>query len=359
MRIIENFDPLPLPVKEQKMTISVIVTVYNIEAYLERAVDSILQQSYRNLEVLLIDDGSTDRSGAICDHYSQKDSRVKVIHQKNGGAYAARNTGLSCATGQYLTFVDGDDWIDPGMYEALMSAMRQQEAELAVCRYRKIFGERREDASTKRAGVFEGQEILEKYLEEDDNWLIQTAPWNKLYKRSIIGELTFPKSIYEDMLYTIRLLNKPKRSVYLDTAYYNYVCDRGSSTTNMGIHEKTFQDLIPNLYSRSEFLREIGREDLALLHDYFLYKRLLLYYTKVHRGKDPHKKEYLSFLTQKLHDGKDRYEQIFSVPLANPNEYRKLKIFLASPFLYNITMWMNDRFVIPIKMKSRKHLESK
>lgn len=353
MKIMENYNPPPIPAKEQKETISVIVTVYNIGGYLERAVDSILQQTYKNLEVLLIDDGSTDASGALCDRYAQKDSRVKVVHQKNGGAYAARNTGLSCATGEYLTFVDGDDWIDACMYEMLMSAMRQQDADLAVCRYRKIFGERQEDDSTKKAAVFEGQEILEKYLEEDDNWLIQTAPWNKLYRRSLIGNITFPASIYEDMLYTIRLLNQPARSVYLDTAYYNYVCDRGSSTTNLGIHEKTFQDLIPNLYLRSEFLREIGREDLALLHDYFLYKRLLLFYTKVRRGKDPRKREYLAFLTQKLQEGKEKYARVYSIPLANPNEYRKMKIFLASPFLYDIVMWINDRFVIPVKTKVR------
>lgn len=176
------------------------------------------------------------------------------------------------AKGDYLTFVDGDDWIEPQMYETLLAAMMEQDADLAVCRYRKIYENRRVDLSTPMAAVFEGQELLAKYLEEDEAWLIQTAVWNKLWKRSLSDGLRFPKSLYEDMYFTIRLLAKSKRSVYLDWAMYNYVCSRTTSTTNIGLNEKTFNDLIPNFYERSAFLREIGREDLALLQDYFYIK---------------------------------------------------------------------------------------
>lgn len=197
---------------------------------------------------------------------------MRVVHQKNGGAYSARNTGLLEAKGDYLTFVDGDDWIEPQMYETLLAAMMEQDADLAVCRYRKIYENRRVDLSTPMAAVFEGQELLAKYLEEDEAWLIQTAVWNKLWKRSLSDGLRFPKSLYEDMYFTIRLLAKSKRSVYLDWAMYNYVCSRTTSTTNIGLNEKTFNDLIPNFYERSAFLREIGREDLALLQDYFYIK---------------------------------------------------------------------------------------
>ncbi|MDO4293872.1 MAG: glycosyltransferase [Eubacteriales bacterium] len=336
---------------EMKEKISVIVTVYNIESYLSRAVDSILAQTYQNLEVLLIDDGSADRSGAFCDAYAKADRRVRVIHQANGGAYSARNTGLSAASGELVTFVDGDDWIDPDMYERLLCAMRQHRADLAVCRYRKVFEDRTVDASTRREAVFEGQELLAKYLEEDEDWLIQTAVWNKLWRRELSQGLVFPKSLYEDMAFTIRLLARSKRSVYLDRAYYNYFCGRAESTTNLGLNEHTFDDLIPNFYERSAWLTQIGRADLALLQDYFLYKRLLLFYTAVARSRDPQKKERLAFLRQKLQEGRGSYPEIFGIPQANPNEYRKLKLFLRSPLLYRAAMRINDSVLIPIKTR--------
>ena len=120
MRKLEQYQPEKQKKGEQTGLISVIVTVYNIREYLPKAVDSILSSTYQNLEVLLIDDGSTDGSERICDEYAKKDGRVRVVHQKNGGAYSARNTGLLEAKGDYLTFVDGDDWIEPQMYETCL-----------------------------------------------------------------------------------------------------------------------------------------------------------------------------------------------------------------------------------------------
>ena len=157
MRKLEQYQPEKQKKGEQTGLISVIVTVYNIREYLPKAVDSILSSTYQNLEVLLIDDGSTDGSERICDEYAKKDGRVRVVHQRNGGAYSARNTGLLEAKGDYLTFVDGDDWIEPQMYETLLAAMMEQDADLAVCRYRKIYENRRVDLSTPMAAVFEGQ----------------------------------------------------------------------------------------------------------------------------------------------------------------------------------------------------------
>ena len=110
-------------------------------------------------------------------------------------------------------------------------------------------------------------------------------------------------------------------------------------------------DLIPNLYDRSAYLRQIGREDLALIQDYYMYKRLLIFYTSVVRSHESRKKEYKSYLTEKLRAGRENYEKIFSVSVANPNEYKKMKIFLASPLLYRIVMYLNDTFVIPMKLK--------
>lgn len=354
MKSMEQYVPAAIPAEQQTEKISVIVTVYNIERYLERAVDSILSQTYRKLEIILVDDGSTDTSGALCDGYANKDSRVRVIHKENGGAYSARNAGLLAVTGELVTFVDGDDWIDPKMYETLVSAMREKNADLAVCRYRKVFDDHTDDRSTPLAAVFDGQELLAKYLEEDEKWLIQTAVWNKLWRRKLSDGLIFPKSIYEDMYFTIRLLARSEKSIYLDTALYHYYCSRAESTTNIGLSQRTFDDLIPNFYDRSAFLREIGREDLALLQDYYLYKRLLLFFTAVHRSRDPHKKEREAFLAQKLKEGEPVYPAVFSIPQANPNEYKKMKLFLKSPALYVLAMRLNDSVVIPLKLRLRK-----
>lgn len=351
MKIIENYRPKPIPLQEQTEKISVAVAIYNSEDYLERSIRSVLNQTYRNLEVILVDDGSTDSCAAICDRFAQQDSRVKVIHKKNGGLYTSRNVGMEEATGEYLAFLDGDDWLDENMYEEMLSCLKEQGAELAVCRYKWVYQDETVDISTGRIAVMEGQEMLAKYLEEDEAFQIQNAAWNKLYKRSILGDLRFPARWYEDMLYTIRLLNKPGKSVYMDTAYHNYICDRSASIMNKGVNKRIFTDLIPNLYDRSVYLRSIGREDLALLQDYFLYKKLLLFYTQVSRSDDPQKEAHLEYLAQRLREGRDAYPAIFAIPLANPNEYKKMKLFLASPRLYRMGMRLNDSFVIPVKVK--------
>lgn len=354
MNIIEHYRPKPIPPKEQTETISVAVAVYNSEDYLDRSIQSILNQTYRNLEVILVDDGSTDGCPQICDKYARSDPRVKVIHKKNGGLYTTRNVGMEAATGTYLAFVDGDDWLDENMYEEMLSCLKEQEADLAVCRYKWVYQDETVDISTGRLAVMKGQEMLAKYLEEDEAFQIQNAAWNKLYKRSILGDLKFPARWYEDMLYTVQLLNKPAKSVYMDTGYYNYICDRSTSIMNKGINNRIFTDLIPNLYDRSAYLRSIGREDLALLQDYYLYKRLLLFYTQVVRSPDPQKKAHRACLKQKLDEGKERYPAIYGIPLANPNEYRKMKLFLTSPRLYTIAMRLNDSFLIPVKTRLAK-----
>lgn len=354
MKKLEHYKTSPIPIEEQNETISVAVAVYNSDAYLERALDSLCRQTYRNLEIILVDDGSTDNSGKICDYYAREDSRIKVVHKENGGLFTTRNVGIENATGTYITFLDGDDWIDENMYESMLSALKEHEADLAVCRYRCVYQDGIKDLSTDNAYVMEGQEILEKHLEDDEAYLIQNAAWNKLYRRSLIMDLRFPSRWYEDMLYTIKLLSRPVKSVYLDQAYYNYICDRSASIMNQGVNNKIFSDQIPNMYDRSIFLREIGREDLALLQDYNLYKRLLLIYTMIVRSKDPEKKAHKKYMKEKLREGRSNYKKIFSIPYANPNEYRKLKIFLLSPGLYRVSMWLNDTFVIPYKLKRLK-----
>jgi len=351
MRKIDNYKINKIPTDKQTIKISVCVAVYNSEAYLERSIMSILRQTYTNLEIILVDDGSTDSCGRICDKFAELDNRIIVIHKKNGRLYTTRNAGIEAATGEYICFLDGDDYIDPCMYENMLSAILAENADMAICRYRQIFDDETIDKSTDAVIIYEGTEVLEQYLKEDESVLIQNAAWNKLYKKSLIKELRFPARWYEDMLYTPQLLTMSKRTVYIDEAYHNYICDRSDSIMNKGVNNRIFSDLIPNLFDRSAFLEAIGKHNLALISDYFLYKKLLLFVTMVNRSNDPDKKKHLKYLDSCIKQCGSRAKEIFSIDIANPNELKKLKIYLASPALYRSTMKINDVAVIPAKQK--------
>ena len=165
MEILKQYRPPKLHREEQAELISVIVAAYNIEKYIERGVRSICEQTYRNLEIIVVDEGLA----------------------------RARNTGIARARGNYIGFVDGDDWIDPDMYEKLFSAMRDKQADLAVCRYRQISRTRTLDGSVDRAVLFEGQEALAAYVEEREEFAIQNAAWNKLYRKELLSGNLFPE----------------------------------------------------------------------------------------------------------------------------------------------------------------------
>ncbi len=207
--------------------ISIIVPVYNVEAFLPRCVDSILAQSYPHLEVILVNDGSPDGSPAICDGYAARDSRVKVIHQENGGLSAARNAGIQRATGHYLGFVDGDDHLHPQMYEWLLQALTQAQADLAVCNYRLVDTQDRAlpgSADTPiQDEVLEGQEAILTPLSQDGNWYWVVA-CTKLYPRRLFDGLRFPvDKLHEDEFVIHHLLLRCQRVACVSQALYNYV----------------------------------------------------------------------------------------------------------------------------------------
>ncbi|MBQ8946849.1 MAG: glycosyltransferase [Lachnospiraceae bacterium] len=342
--IPENVHPL----------VSVCVAVYNSEAYLPRSIDSILVQTYDNLEIILVDDGSTDHSGDICDEYARKDSRIKVYHKPNGGLYTTRNAGIEAATGDYICFLDGDDYIDKDMYEHMLSVLISEDAELCAVRYRLIFENNSvSDKSTDKVIVYDSQEMLKQFLIEDEAVLIQNSAWNKLYKRSLINDLRFPDRWYEDMLYTPKLLSRPARSVYIDRAHHNYICDRSASIMNMGINPRIFTDLIPNLYDRSAYLEAIGRHDLALISDYHLYKKLLGFVDQIYTGSDPDRKSHLRTLDNYIRSGKGRFDEIYSIDCAKPNDRKKMKLYIASPLLYETTMILNRNIRLPLRLNSK------
>lgn len=225
---------------EQNILISVIVPVYNVEEYLPRCVDSILAQTYRNLEVILVDDGTKDNSDQICDAYAAKDSRIKVIHKKNGGLSSARNAGMDIAKGEYFGFVDSDDWIEPETYETMLGLALKHDAKM-VCGGRydvdSATGEKIVGLCPRKEEVISGVDMLGRVFLWDQ---CDSAAWDKLYHRSLFQEIRYPSGlICEDVAIFYRLVELTEKVVLCDKPLYNYYHREGSITTSK-ISEKTF-----------------------------------------------------------------------------------------------------------------------
>lgn len=210
--------------------ISVVVPIYNVEKYLSRCVDSICAQTYTNLEIILVDDGSPDNCGKMCDEYAAKDSRIKVIHKENGGLSDARNVAIDVAQGEYLTFVDSDDYVSADYVEVLWNAMRKYDAEMSVC-VPNCFYEYKESDSTINSNysvekVFDAKEALITMFYQRD---FDTSAWGKLYHRALFENIRYPKGIlYEDLPTTYRLIQCCKKVAYVNKPNYYYFI-RGNS----------------------------------------------------------------------------------------------------------------------------------
>ena len=203
-----------------KDTISVIVPVYNVAAYLPQCLDSILGQDHEALEVILIDDGSRDASGAICDQYAARDSRIRVIHQKNGGAAAAKNAGLRMATGEYLSFVDSDDYLEPKVYGYMLEVLKSENADAAQFAFRDVYRQRSEDQvfCSGRSAV-DGKAYLLRF---PTDWTCALL-WNKLYRRALFDGIFFEEGHkIDDEYFTYQGIMNAGKVVSDDRIIYNY-----------------------------------------------------------------------------------------------------------------------------------------
>lgn len=220
--------------------ISIIVPVYNVEEFLPKCIDSILAQTYENLEIILVEDGTKDNSGQICDAYAEKDSRIKVIHKENGGLSSARNAGMDVARGEYFGFVDSDDWIEPETYECLMTVAQKYDADL-VCGGRYdvdgTTGERTIGLCPKREECISAMEMLGRVCTWDN---CDSAAWDKLYRRRLFDEIRYPLGMYsEDIAIFYKLMEKANRVALCPKPLYNYL-HRANSITTAKLSEKTF-----------------------------------------------------------------------------------------------------------------------
>lgn len=212
----------------QDTLISVIVPVYKVEKYLDRCVESIVNQTYLNLEIILVDDGSPDSCPAMCDAWAQKDSRIKVIHKENGGLSDSRNAGMAAASGAYIGFVDGDDYIAPEMYRLLLERIREEGSDISACGAELVF----EDGTAPRPLTKSGTCVLDRETAMEavvrESWLKQPV-WYKLYKTALIRDIPFPVGKYhEDVFWTWQAVARAKSVSVFDTPCYFYVQRRGS-----------------------------------------------------------------------------------------------------------------------------------
>ena len=221
--------------------ISVIVPVYKVEPYLERCVNSIINQTYKNLEIILVDDGSPDNCGKICDELAIKDNRIRVIHKENGGLSSARNAGLDIATGDYITFVDSDDYIENDYLFYLLNALINSNSDIAICGMKTI------DESEKIISIdaflsneiFNVKEIFEKILLP-----LKTAAWGKLFSKKIISNYRFPEKIIhgEDLVFLANLIENDTKFITVKHAFYFYL-KRKNSITTAKFSKKSFDEV--------------------------------------------------------------------------------------------------------------------
>ena len=206
--------------------ISVIVPVYKVEPYLNKCIYSIVNQTYRNLEIILVDDGSPDNCPEICDVWARKDERIRVIHQNNQGGGAARNIGLNIATGSLIAFIDSDDYIAPDMYTHL-SSLLEQGADIAECGYINVYDDYALlECESGDSCTYSAQQAMEEHIH--DHYFRQLV-WNKLYRRKVIGDIHFPEGMrIDDEFWTYRVIANAKKLVRTSCKMYAYRQQMGS-----------------------------------------------------------------------------------------------------------------------------------
>lgn len=306
----------------QNPLISVIIPVYNVERYLRRCLDSVVNQIYKNLEIILVDDGSPDRCPEICDEYAERDSRIKVIHKKNGGQAEARNKGIDIARGEYITFVDADDYISSSYVSSLYKSIKRFSVKFAICQmdcftdYKDVL---QTDTSSSCCKISKKQ-ALEYYCAlGEKNSIPFLAACCKLYHRSLFETLRFPVGcIYEDSLLNYKLIDLVDEIAYVKKPLYHYLM-RNDST--MGQREKhDYKNVLKPYWEAIEYFEGLQESDFAAL----FYAPLLM------------REVYRYWIAKEL-DGNDKLtEEIFSLFCKDLRCFKKTKGNYFLKFIFGI-----------------------
>mgnify|MGYP004636798191 CR=1 FL=1 len=234
-----------------KELISIIVPVYNVEKYLERCIKSIIGQTYKNIEIILVDDGSKDNSAKICDDFMKKDNRIKVIHKKNGGLSDARNAGIEISKGEYIGFIDSDDYIEKDMFETLYNLCKENNAEISMVSYYEYYnGKLIAVRRSEKVEKFDKISALKELLIDTK---IQSHACTKLFKKELFEGMKFPiNKSFEDIATTLKLFEKANYVALLEEPKYFYI-RRDDSITGKRIY-KTYKDYLDVIYDKFFYL---------------------------------------------------------------------------------------------------------
>ena len=309
-----------------KNLISIIVPVYNVEKYLDKCINSLINQSYKNLEIILIDDGSNDNSREICDEYALEDNRIKVIHKENEGLSATRNLGIDISKGDYIIFIDSDDWVNKDIISKLLNLIKKYNSDIAVCDYSLAYDENEHIEKEKiYEKNFSSIDAL-KDLYERTGGVIKSISCCKLYKRKLFKDIVFPVGkIHEDEFVTYKLLYKAKRISYINEKLY-YYRQRANSIMHSKVDEKCL-DALQAFEERLNFIKNnIEDEEVYNLTAKAYYVLILNRYYILTKYCE-YKEKYLDYLRKKAKNFYKKNKAILRWPL-------KLQIIYTS-FIFN------------------------
>lgn len=308
--------------------ISIIVPVYNVEEYLQRCIDSILNQSFKNFELILVNDGSTDNSLKICKEYLLNDPRVKIINKENGGLSSARNAGINIAKGRYIGFVDSDDWINKEMYKILYELCEKNNSDIAECRYTVTTGnEMNLDNSSNLITILNNEEAIKSLYTNTSYGSV--VSWNKLYRCELFKDIKFPEGkLNEDQFTTYKLYYKSNKIVSIDKVLYYYF----QSTKSIMRSEFTLKklDAIEAIESSHKFFEENNLYDLVLWND-TLYSFVLIKYFIILLRNEQFDNKYRNSILEKF---RGRFWLFIKNEHISIKEKLLLMLFYVSPKLY-------------------------
>lgn len=270
--------------------ISIIAPVYNVEKYIDRFIKSVLKQTYSNWELILIDDGSTDDSGKICDRYASNDERIIVYHQKNSGVSTARNTGLTNCTGDYISFVDTDDWLEMDMYQCLVNSIKTYNSDMSVC---DVYRVNENENIKKNAKCLENYHSLIDQKDIYHTIFISSATlWNKLFLRNAVIDCRFNSKLRygEDMIFFLDVIPNLKTASVVKEAKYNYVVNRKGNVVSSKLDNRSLE-YIQNGIEVYNRMVAIGYPNVGLNKLYFIVNQVL---SKVIDQKPRDKKLFIS-----------------------------------------------------------------
>lgn len=303
--------------------ISIIIPVYKVEKYLEKCIESVLNQTYKKLQIILVDDGSPDNCGDICDRYAKMDERIEVIHKENGGLSDARNAGLKVVRGEYIGFIDSDDYVSKEMFENMYNTLISNNADVSICNFYTVIDDKNiiknEDNGIE---IYNKLEILKEVLLDKK---IQSYAWNKLYKKELFKDIEYPVGKkYEDIGTTFYILEKCNKVAVSGRPEYYYLT-RGDSIVNNNT-ESTVIDYIKLISDRYDYIDQ-KYEELRKYNVYYITKTLLTAFTDAFYLKD-NSEDFLNVLNNFFDKVKEIFKNNEADVITLFNEEQKMQLYV-------------------------------